>query len=259
MIWEHWFVPVEPRVEYTKFQHFEYVERAKERSHIQDILTRMVHSYHTRSNAEVNLLATLGYPLTAQAMMGDQRPTSTKIRRGHLAEILACEFTRDRLGFDIPVHRLRYNPNPDQSMKGDDILGFRFATVQHESHNVLVGEAKYRSQYSSEVVLEAYEALCRGFRPFPASVEFAATLLHMKGNRDKANQVRQVKNLLAVESHKVTRFYLLFLATEGRPRNPFEQLEEMDEVLNNLIAINISFQECIGDWINQLYEGKLFL
>lgn len=259
MIWGQWLVSVEPRVKYTKFQHFEYEERTEERTRVKDTLTRIVHSYHTRSSADINLLATLGYPLTARAIIGDQRPTSAEIRRGHLAEILACEFTRELLGYEIPVHRLRYNPNPDQSMKGDDLLGFRFATVQRESHNVLVGEAKYRSQYSSEAVVEAYEALGRGFRPYPASIEFVATLLQMRGNRDKANQVRQVKNLLTSMSHRVTRYCLLFLATKGRPRNPFECIEEMDDVPDNLIAVNVSFQKCIGDWIDQVYEGEISL
>jgi hypothetical protein len=257
MIWGRWLVPIEPRVLYTKFQRLEYEERAEERPHVQDMLTRMVHSYHTRSSSEINLLATLGYPLTSQVMIGDQRPKSAKTRRGHLAEILACEFARERLGYEIPVHRLRYNPNPDQSMKGDDILGFRFATIQREPHSVLVGEAKYRSQYSSEVVVEAYEALCKGFRPYPASVEFVATLLYMKGNRDKANLVRQVKNQLASMPRRVNRHYLLFLATKGRPSNPFKRIEEMEEVLDNLVVVNVSFRKCIGNWIKQVYEREI--
>jgi hypothetical protein len=257
MIWEGWLVPIEPRVRYTQFQHLEYEERAEERSRVQDRLTRMVHSYHTRSSSDINLLSTLGYPLTSQVMIGDQRPKSAKTRRGHLAEILACEFARERLGYEIPVHRLRYNPNPDQSMKGDDILGFRFATVQREPHSILVGEAKYRNQYSSEVVLEAYEALCKGFRPYPASVEFVATLLYMKGERNKADLVRQVKNQLASMPRRVNKYYLLFLATRGRPSNPFKCIEEMAEVLDNLIVINVSFQKCIGDWISHVYEREI--
>lgn len=257
MIWGQWLVPVEPRVKYTKFQHFEYKEVEEERAHVKDVLTRMVYSYHTRSSAGVNLLPTLGYPLTAQVMIGDQRPTGAKTRRGHLAEILACEFVCEQLGYEIPVHRLRYNPNPDQSMKGDDILGFRFATVQHQSHSVLVGEAKYRSQYSSEAVVEAYEALSRGFRPYPASVEFVVTLLHLRGNRNKANQVRQVKNLLASTSHRVARHHLLFLATKGIPQDPFGCVEEMDEVLENLIVINVSFRKSINGWISQVYEREI--
>jgi hypothetical protein len=259
MIWGQWLVSVEPGVKYTKLQHFEYEERAEERMRVKDTLIRMVHFYHTRSSADINLLATLGYPLTAQVIIGDQRPTSTEVRRGHLAEILACEFARHMLGYYIPVHRLRYNPNPDQSMKGDDLLGFQFATAQREPYNVLVGEAKYRSQYGSKAVVEAHDALGRGFRPYPASIEFVATLLQMRGNRDKANQVRQVKNLLASMSHRVTRYYLLFLTTSGRPRNPFGCIEEMDDVLDNLIAVNVSFQKYIGDWIDQVFEGEILL
>lgn len=257
MIWTQWLVPVEARFEYTKFSHFEYEERSIEREHIETSLARLIHSYHTYSRTDNNLLATLGYPVTAQVLTGDQRPTNADSRRGHLAEILACEFTRNQFGYDLPVHRLRYNPNPDQSMKGDDILGFRFATNHQDIHNVLVGEAKYRSQYSSTAVVEAHNALYQGFRPYPVSLEFVSTILFLEGNREKSDQIRQIKNLLASMSKQVIRFNLIFLATEGKPRDPFACLEEKDDVISNLIVVNVSFQEGITDWLDRIYEQNM--
>lgn len=257
MIWDQWLTPVKPHTEYTKFKHFEFEERPEERANIENDLAHLVHIYHTRSHTNSNLVATLGYSSTAQALTGDQRPKSIDNRRGHLAEILACEFARQQLAYDLPVYRLRYNPNPDQSMKGDDILGFRFPTTTHATYAVLVGEAKYRSQYASDAVMDAYKALCRGFRPYPVSVEFVATILQLEGDRDRAQQVRRVKNLLTSISTDVSRSYLLLIATEGRPRDPFGCLDALGDVLGNLIVVNVSFQSGIGEWIDQIYEQEI--
>jgi len=49
------------------------------------------------------------------------------------------------------------------------------------------------------------------------------------------------------------------LTTSGRPRNPFGCIEEMDDVLDNLIAVNVSFQKYIEDWIDQVFEGEILL
>lgn len=253
MIWEQWLTRVQPRVKYTKFQHFEYTEQVEQRPQVEQSLVRLVHYYHTRSRAATSFLTMLGYPLTSQSMTGDQRPLSPEVRRGHLAEILACEFAREQLGYELPVHRLRYNPNPDQSMKGDDILGFLFAKTHQESQGVLIGEAKYRSTYSSAVVLEAFESLHHGFRPYPVSVDFVATILDIEGNHVRASQVRQIKNSLSALNTRVVRSSLLFLVTEGTPRNPFACIEDRSGVPPNLIAVNISLKEQAGQWIDRIY------
>ena len=256
MIWKQWLIPVRPQVEYSKFQHVEYEEQVEQRPQVKNTLTQLVHSFHTRSRANTNLLTMLGYPLTGLALKGDQRPLTNEIRRGHLAEILACEFARERLGYDVPVHRLRYNPNPDQSMKGDDILGFRFASDHEVGYGVLIGEAKYRSTYVSEVVIEAYEALQRGFRPYPISIDFVATILDLEGDRARASQVRQIKHLLAGVANNVISTNLLFLVTMGRPRDPFGRIEALSAVSSNLVAVNISLGPGVDRWIDQIYEQE---
>jgi hypothetical protein len=109
------------------------------------------------------------------------------------------------------------------------------------------------------VVTEGYNALQKGFRPYPASVEFVATVLDMRGDRAKAQQVRQVRSLLASASRSVERAYCLFLATEGRPQKPFAVIQEMDVVLDNLVVVNVSFESGIDLWIDQVYEEEVSL
>jgi hypothetical protein len=257
-IWEQWLVPIQPRVLYSKFQHFEFEERSAARAQIQNDLAALVYSYHTHSHTDLALLSSLGYPLVAHAMTGDQRPRATNpdTCKAHLAEILACEYARTR-GYEVPVLRLRYNPNPDQSMKGDDILGFQFASPSSGTDSVLVGEAKYRGAYRSEVVQQACDALQAGFRPYPASMEFVAAILDLQGDGAKASRVRQVQARMRSDPSRVHRARLLFLATEGRPTDPFRIIEDKVNVPLNLLAINVSFQEGIEDWISVLYGQEV--
>jgi len=151
---------------------------------------------------------------------------------------------------------LRYNPNPEQSMKGDDILGFRFAAAERQLPAVLVGEAKYRSAYDSRAVAQAYRTLSAGFRPHPVSIEFVATILDLRGDRIKASQVRQLRRALASSSMRIHRARLLLLATRGRPLDPFRCIEAMGQVVDNFVAVNVSFQESIDDWIAHVYERE---
>ncbi len=238
-IWGSWLKSIEPYVEYRKFQHFEFYEDSDLREQTQNELVSLIHNYHTRSRVDRQLVAALGYPKVAMMLLGDQRPQDPSTRRGHLGEILACEFAR-YIGFEVPVLRLRYNPNPNQSMKGDDILGFIFEATEDNKHHIIIGESKYRSSYEARVVEEAYHSLANGFRPFPASMEFVSTILELEGNAAKASWVRRLRAQLTNRSPDIQRHYLLFLATQGRPRNPFGIIDSMEErnILQNLIVVN---------------------
>lgn len=253
MIWSQWLSRAQPKVEYQKFQHFEFVEQVTQRSRVEEALARVIYFYHTRPKADTSLLATLGYSRTGRVLAGDQRPVQSDTRKAHFAEILACEFVQRFLGYEILHFRLHYNPNPDQSMKGEDILGFR----TQPKDGVLVGEAKYRSRYNSRMVQEAYEALQSGFRPSPASMDFVATLQDLDGHLDLAARVRQVNNLLMSDSKKVDRAHLLFLTTVGRPQDPFRCIEEKSEVVRKLVTVNVVFGEGISEWINILFERSV--
>lgn len=251
-IWERWLQRERRLIGYAGFQHFEYIEQPTQRQRVEETLARLVHTYHTRSRADLNLLSVLGYPQTRNVIMGDQRPVRATTRRAHFGEILACEFVREHLGYEFPMFRLRFNPNPDQSMKGDDILGF---AVQ-PSMAVLVGEAKYRTKYSSETVLEAQRALENGFRPYPASIEFVITVLELQGERDSADRVRQIKNRLDSGSETVEVAHLLFIVTQGRPRDPFGCIEE-NCTIPNLVAVNVALGTGAGAWIDRLFERQI--
>jgi len=259
LIWNSWLLPQQHPASYSKFKHIQLVESVGARPQVFDELAGLIYSYHARSRINANLLTYLGYPQVAKAVKGDQRPKASnpETRKAHFVEILACEFACNCLGFEIPVLRLRYNPNPHQSMKGDDILGFRFPTNHEETSCVLVGEAKYRGSFDTDSVEDAFRRLSESFRPHPVSMEFVATILDLEENRSKAQQIRQIQSLLRSRSPRISNHYLLFLGTKGSPRDPFRIVQERQNVPDNLTAVNIVFQDTIDEWINTLFEMEI--
>lgn len=256
-IWSDWLKEqTPPRLNYRRFTHYEFVEDETKRPEIEERMARLLYDYHTCSPVDTNLLAQLRYRQLASVLTrnSDQRPRDANTRSGNFVEILACEFAKKQ-GYDIPVMRLRYNPNPDQSMKGDDILGFQFAEDSTNLDEVLVGEGKFRRRFGAEVVKEAYADLTRKSLSYPVSMDFTATILSLQDDEAKAARMRQLRQRIVSQDKRSVQKHLLFLGTVGQPGNPFEFLEGYEgELLTNLTAVNINFKENLIEWLEHVYE-----
>jgi len=122
-------------------------------------------------------------------------PQSDKTRKGNWAEILLAEYVAASCDTSIPVYRLRYNPNVDQSMKGDDVLAF---DLDSDPVRILVGEAKFRTTPTKKVVLELVESLVRSHSGnIPASLQFVADRLFESGNNTLGEKVASCNSLFA--------------------------------------------------------------
>lgn len=122
-------------------------------------------------------------------------PTNTKTQKGNWAEIMLAEYVAASSNSQLPVYRLRYNPNVDQSMKGDDVLAFDLGS---NPVRVLVGEAKFRSTPSKQVVIELLGALAKSHSGnIPASLQFVADRLFDSGNIDLGAKVAECNALFA--------------------------------------------------------------
>lgn len=123
-------------------------------------------------------------------------PTNLSTQKGNWAEILLAEYVAESSATQLPVYRLRYNPNIDQSMKGDDILAF---DLDSDPVRVLVGEAKFRSTPSKVVVEELVDALVKSHSGnIPASLQFVAELLFEAGNIELGTKVANCNALFAL-------------------------------------------------------------
>ena len=79
-------------------------------------------------------------------------------QKGNLGEILLAEYLRSSSGLELLVYKLRFNPNVEQSMKGDDILLFDKSNIENK---IIMGEAKYRTTPAKSVIDDIMDALSK--------------------------------------------------------------------------------------------------
>lgn len=202
-----------------------------------DLLRELIYEQHS-SFALASLLRNLGYPKTAQTL-GELRsnvPNDDRIRASNLVEILAGEYAREVLGFKAVVRfPKRFNPNPDQAMKGPDVLGERNGAGVSV---ILLGEAKWRAQADYGVFKEAYESLVRVCKepiaPYLAMARELRRLSHQ--------QISDLDRLQLADSHSLAqRHTLIFIASANNLRSPDKVLEKLcaSDPLPNLTIVHV--------------------
>lgn len=112
-------------------------------------------------------------------------PKSDTTQKGNLGEIVLIEYLKESRGFTPYIHKLHYNPNTEQSMKGDDVLMFNPNDINTE---VLYGECKFRGAPTSKVVGEIVGNL-EGLKKLPISLNFVANRMYEAGEHDLAEQI----------------------------------------------------------------------
>jgi hypothetical protein len=238
---------------YTRFEHIHLMEDKDLREEIFPHLSKTIFLYHNDPKKYKRDLEIMGYSEVAQAF--DLRPHAQTTRTGNFGEILASEYLRQVLGYDIPVFRLRYNPNPESSMKGDDILAFKFGVEDGSGRVILVGESKVRQQFSNHAVQEAYDQLCSSARrPHPISLIFVTHRLEDEGDLEKAEAIRAFLNQFA--QHRPQKQWLISLTTGNSPRDPFSYLQGLDALPSNLMAMDLCIED-LSDWIDRLFDWEV--
>jgi len=118
-------------------------------------------------------------------------PTSKSTQKGNLAEVLLAEYIIACEKLTLPVYRLHYNGNIDQSMKGDDVLAF---DLDSKPPRVVVGESKYRALPTSAHAKSIVKGLQRSYRgKIPASLSFVANALYKSKQNALAKRITRLK------------------------------------------------------------------
>lgn len=92
-------------------------------------------------------------------------PQNVNTRKGNAVEVLMTEYSLaaiDKLGLTY-AHRFRYNPNVDQSMKGDDMLIVDFSDEANST--IYIGEAKFRKTIDKAVLDDVKKSLAKDKMP----------------------------------------------------------------------------------------------
>lgn len=166
-----------------------------------------------RSNAQREAITALG--LEAQQARLSRFPQSDNTRKGNLAEVVLAEYLVGTCGAELPVYRLRYNPNVDQSMKGDDVLAF---DLDAQPVRVIVGESKFRATSNADAVRKIVEGLQKSQTGgVPASLQFVADLLFENGDTETGQRVMECARLFAEDRLRLD--YVGLLLSDAQASN----------------------------------------
>jgi hypothetical protein len=134
-------------------------------------------------------------------------PVNPSTRKGNLAEVVLAEYVSATTSATLPVYRLRYNPNVDQSMKRDDVLAF---DLDADPVRVIVGEAKFRATSSAAAVQEIVDGLVRSYKAgIPVSLQFVANLLFETEQPDLGTRVFECAKLFTLKKLRLDYVGLL--------------------------------------------------
>lgn len=191
-----------------------FTEHGGVRDNLIDKLREVVRSHYVAPEATAKRLAELGAPETA-ALLREHLPSTKKARSGDLGEILATEIVEYRLGYQVPVRRLRWKDGREMALRGDDIVAVKPA--HKEKLQFLKGESKSRLSLTTTVINEAAGALDRDRgRPNRHSVIFVADRLREQGEDNLAKELEEAV-LESFRAHRVEHF--LFALTGNDAEN----------------------------------------
>jgi len=164
-------------------------------------LRDMIVRHHVDANAQERdarreaALEKLGFGEQQKALR--RFPVNESTRKGNLAEIILAEYIVAARGLTLPVYRLRYNPNVDQSMKGDDVLAF---DLTNRPRRIVIGEAKYRETPTKAAVTEILEGLSRSHKSgLPVSLQFVMDRLFETGAEGLGLEIADSARLFALD------------------------------------------------------------
>lgn len=163
-------------------------------------------------------------------------PQNSTTQKGNFAEVFLAEYLLSTTNAQIPVYKLRYNPNVEQSMKGDDVLLF---DMDSEPVRIIVGEAKFRGTPSKQAVIDTIDGLVRSNSAgLPVSLMFVAERLFEEGKNDIAKKVQDCAILFATNDLRIDYVGLLM---SNRNANTCVNRHTTNE-LHNLLMISLGIQ-----------------
>ena len=189
----------------------------------------------------------LGFPLSAESLKtrNSGLPSDLKTRMGHLGEIIGAEFSRAYLNYRTTmIFPKRLNPNPNQSMKGIDILGFREESLFAE---VLLGEVKSYTSLDKGAISEAYSNLksLSENKKLPVFFHFAKEYSALQGDNNQKNNIDRHM------ADNTPRDCLLLSVTQTNPKNPFSVIPQ--DRSPKLLAVHIQLEN-IRSLLSVLFE-----
>lgn len=158
-------------------------------------------------------------------------PNNDKTRKGNLAEIVLSEYLQETSKNKSLVYKLRFNPNIDQAMKGDDVL---LLNEENLNENIIVGESKFRTSPDKNVILEISKDFGNHLT-LPLSLTFVADRLFEEGKNELSDKIYDLNENLHKGQTNIINAGFLF----SNLRSASIVEKHMDSDNNNFIMISL--------------------
>lgn len=216
--------------------------------------------FHHSSFDYADEVAKLGFPQTASALRQYRSglPHSDITQKAHFAEVIGVEYGRLMCGFNTtPVYPKRFNPNPDQAMKGADIIGIACET---SNMTLLLGEAKCYRKFDRSSVEESYRHLASMYeQDIRKLLAFwkEALRFQRQGSYGTADATVACLDRLYFSQSKVNHSFLALIINEDSPRDPFRAFDQLASAnpLPCLLAVHIQIPN-LADILPTVFEAR---
>lgn len=182
-------------------------------------------------------------------------PVSDKTKKGNATEILLSEYIEGSLAKPlVKVFKLKYNPNADQAMKGDDTLLIDVITNNKTKKiRLYLGEAKFRKIPDSKVVKTISQSLSKDKKPLSYSF-----IIDELGRDESTKALADLLDTFLIDEIKGRGdiIYTGFLLSNTNTSNVVEANLNSDNPLFVLISIGIDDPE---ELIKKSFEKAEYL
>ena len=168
-------------------------------------------------------------------------------QKGNLGEIILSEYLKSSSGLELLIYKFRFNPNVEQSMKGDDILLFDKSNF---GNKIIMGESKYRTTPSKSVLEDIIKALSKD--KLPISLTFIRDRLDELGQNDIADKIDDL--ISEVHKKNIPIVYVGFLHSNHNVTNTIESHLNTDN--NDLVIISYG-EENPADLIQKSFDKAI--
>ncbi len=173
-------------------------------------------------------------------------PIADKTRKGNATEILLSEYIEGSLDKKLlKVFKLKYNPNADQAMKGDDTLLIDVINYEKSKKvRLYLGEAKFRTTPNSTVIKTIAKSLSKDKKPLSYSF-----IIDELGRSDSTKDIADLLDTFIVDEvkGKGDLVYTGLLLSNQKTFDVVEANLNSDNPLFILISIGITNPEELID------------
>jgi hypothetical protein len=240
------------REEENRKRLWKLTEKNDGRDTIKALLCKTVRSHYDSLDRIADEVMRLGYKLAA-AILRERLPRSKKPRSGDLGEILASELVEEKLGFRVPVRRMRYKDGREVPLRGDDFIGVGYD--KDDGLWLLKGESKSREVLDKKTVTEARDALNRNNgRCTPISLLFVADRL-LDRDGDDAELGRTIRKEVGTKTLRPNRIdHVLFTLSGNAPPPALKNDLEDADARRTQTVINLRIEDH-QKFIAEIYKG----